>query len=66
MNFPKKYYLLKNEPDLKQDIRKSQELQCIAQVGMKKKKKFFEKCAILTLILDILSFLIVATSLFHK
>ena len=42
MNFPKKYYLLKNEPDLKQDIRKSQELQCIAQVGMKKKKSFLK------------------------
>ena len=67
MNFSKKSHFLKNVSRFKARYKKTIRFtQCIIQVGMRFCKKKKEKCAILRLILNILPFLIVVTSLLHK
>ena len=69
MIFSKKTHFLKNVSRLKARYKKTMRCtHCIVQVGIRlcKKRKRKEKCAILRLMLNILSFLIVVTSLFHK
>ena len=69
MNFSKKSHFLKNVSKFKARYKKTVRCtHCIVQVGIRlcKKRKWKEKCATLRLMLNILSFLIVVTSLFHK
>ena len=68
MNFSRKLHFLKNVSRFKARYKKIQEIYTVFCISRYEalQENLFEKCGIFRLILNILPFLMVATSLYHK